>query len=327
MESSPTHVAADRVTPVASEPWRSLYPYRGSRLAIGPWSYHYVDSDVEYPQSVPAAETDDDSRPVILCVHGNPTWSFYWRRVIERFHTTHRVIAVDHIGCGLSDQPSRRDFDYSLVNHRDHLLTLIDRLDLRRIVLLAHDWGGAIGLSAVVERVDRLAGVVLLNTAAFPPPFIPWRIAVCRTPLVGTAAIRGLNLFAAAAISMAMAEQKLPADVASGLLFPYRDWRSRVAIDSFVRDIPLTRRHPTYAVLRRLESDLSRLATVPKSLVWGMKDWCFRPECLDRLLSHWPDATVQRLEQTGHYVIEDAPEATLVAIAELLGRVDRAADR
>lgn len=327
MESSSPPAATDHITPVAAEPWRSLYPYRGSRMAIGPWSYHYVDSDVEYPPAVARGEASGDSRPVILCVHGNPTWSFYWRRVIERFHTTHRVIAVDHIGCGLSDQPSRHDFDYSLANHRDHLLALIDRLDLRRIILLAHDWGGAIGLSAVVERVERLAGVVLLNTAAFPPPFIPWRIAACRTPLVGTAAIRGLNLFAAAAISMAMAEQTLPPDVASGLLYPYRDWRSRVAIDSFVRDIPLTRRHPTHAVLQRLESDLSRLAAVPKSLIWGMKDWCFRPECLDRFRSHWPDASVRRLERAGHYVIDDAPEATLEAIAESLGRIDRAVVR
>lgn len=280
--------------------------------------YHYLDSAAEsqFPGSATLA-----GRPVILCVHGNPTWSFYWRRVIERFGRDHRVIAVDHLGCGRSDKPTRRSSDYTLTGHRDRLLALIDHLKLQRIVLVAHDWGGAIGLAAAVERVESMAGVVLLNTAAFPPPYVPLRIAACRIPGLGSAMVRGLNAFARAAITMAMNKNSLPADVAAGLLAPYGSWADRVGIDAFVRDIPLTSRHPTHAVLSRLEAELDKLADVPKRLIWGMRDWCFRPECLERFLEHWPTAEAIRLEEGGHYVLEDEPEAVLAAIAEFLTKV------
>lgn len=289
--------------------WRELYPDCGRELALGGLRYHYLDNG------------DRGGRgPVILCVHGNPTWSFYWRRVFERFGTTTRIVAVDHIGCGLSDKPSQREFAYTLSSHRDNLVSLIDALDLKDMILLAHDWGGAIGLSAAVQRVQRMAGVVLLNTAAFPPPYMPWRIAACRVPLVGPAAVRHGNLFARAAVTMAMSNHRLSTAVAEGLLYPYGNWTDRVAIDAFVRDIPSSPRHPTYAVLEQLEADLKTLAHLPKLLVWGMQDWCFRPQCLERFLQHWPDATAVRLADAGHYVIEDAPEATLDALGDYLQR-------
>ncbi len=154
----------------------------------------------------------------ILCVHGNPTWSFYWRRVIERFSSSRRVVAVDHIGCGRSDKPPRDQFDYSLASHRDNLIALIDHLELQRITLLAHDWGGAIGLASMLERQDVLERIILLNTGAFPPPYVPWRIAACRIPLLGTLGVRGLNLFARAAVPMAMSRQAMSPDVARGLV-------------------------------------------------------------------------------------------------------------
>ena len=302
-------------------------------MEIDGWRYHYVDSDQEnsHPadsrgEKLAPQREDRSSRPVILCVHGNPTWSFYWRRVIERFGSMHRVIAVDHLGCGLSDKPSRQVASYTLAAHRDRLLALIDRLGLDRIVLLAHDWGGAIGLAAAVERVDRMAGVVLLNTAAFPPPYVPWRIAACRLPVLGTAGVRGLNLFARAAITMAMDKSDLSAEAAAGLLAPYGSWHDRVGIDSFVRDIPMTRRHPTYEVLQQLEADLAKLAGVRRRLIWGMKDWCFRPECLERFLRHWPDADAVRIADAGHYVMEDDPERVLEAIADFLTRLPERGD-
>ena len=289
-----------------AEPWRSLYPTCERELSIGSWRYHYLDNR-------PDQDVGDDT-PVILCVHGNPTWSFYWRAVFERFGAQYRVVAVDHLGCGLSDKPSRGEFAYSLAAHRDNLVRLIDHLQLRNVILLAHDWGGAIGLAASTARVDRMAAVMLLNTAAFPPPYIPWRIAACRIPLLGTLALRGLNLFARAAVPMAMSKTKMDETVAAGLLYPYGNWHDRVGIDSFVRDIPFTTGHRTDRVLRQLEQDLGKLAHLPKLLVWGMRDWCFRPECLERFLLHWLDATAVRLSDAGHYVIEDDPRATLDAI-------------
>ncbi len=259
---------------------------------------------------------------VILCVHGNPTWSFYWRNVIKRFGATHRVITVDHLGCGRSDKPSRDQFPYTMAAHRDNLVGLVDHLDLKNITLLAHDWGGAIGMSALVARRDRFKRIMLLNTAAFPPPYLPWRIAACRVPFVGPLIVRGLNGFARPAITMAMDRNRLDDDVARGLLAPYDSWENRVAIDAFVRDIPMHRSHPTYQALADLEASLPSLSRMPSLLVWGMKDWCFRPECLRRFEAVWPSAKIVEIADAGHYVIEDAPEETLDAIDAFMASTD-----
>jgi haloalkane dehalogenase len=283
-----------------------LLPYPSRELGVGTHTLRYLDVG--------------SGQDVLLCVHGNPTWSFYWRGVIERFADSHRVIAVDHVGCGRSDKPPRGAFDYTLAAHRDNLVALIDSLDLQRVTLIAHDWGGAIGLASLLERRDRFDRIVLLNTAAFPPPYVPLRIAACRFPLLGTAAVRGLNAFARAAIRMAMSRTRMNCEAARGLLAPYDSWQNRVAIDAFVRDIPMSKRHPTYSTLANLEAALPSLAGLPSLLVWGMKDWCFRPECLRRFQSVWPSAKSVEIADAGHYVIEDAAAETLDAIDEFLAQ-------
>jgi haloalkane dehalogenase len=174
---------------------------------------------------------------------------------------------------------------------------------------VAHDWGGAIGLGTVQQVRERFGRIVLFNTGAFPPPFVPWRIAACRIPVLGTFAVRGLNAFARAALSMAVEKhERMTVDVRAGLLAPYDSWHNRVAIDAFVKDIPLSGRHPTWQALERIESGLAALGTMPIQLIWGMRDWCFRPECLERFIRHWPRAEVHRLDDCGHYVVEDAYE-------------------
>ena len=266
-----------------------LLPYTSHEHCVGGHTLRYLD--------------EGTGPEVLLCVHGNPTWSFYWRSVVERFSPSHRVIAVDHIGCGRSDKPPRTEFPYTLASHRDNLVSLIDSLELDRITLVAHDWGGAIGLTSMLQRRDKLRRIVLLNTAAFPPPYIPHRIAACRLPILGSIAVRGFNAFARAAISMAMARTKMAPAVAEGMLAPYDSWQNRVAIDSFVRDIPLSPSHPTYQTLADLETHLPTVATVPSLLVWGMQDWCFRPECLRRFQSRRVRFAVEIKIRTNYRVI------------------------
>ena len=169
---------------------------------------------------------DAQGRDPVLMVHGNPTWSFYWRRMIGSLSPNRRVVAVDHLGCGLSDKPV--DHEYCLQNHIDNLCALIDQLDLKNVTLMAHDWGGSIGLGALLARKERFKKIVLFNTGAFPPPYIPFRIRVCRWPLIGKLGVQGLNLFARAATFMAT-EQKggLPKRIAQGMLAPYDNWNNR----------------------------------------------------------------------------------------------------
>ncbi|WP_068263315.1 alpha/beta fold hydrolase [Rubripirellula obstinata] len=294
---------------------QDVFPYASKQHQVAGGVIRYID---EGPSDEEPIDEEPEDKDVILCVHGNPTWSFYYRRVVERFKETHRVIAVDHLGCGRSDRPSQSEFEYTLAAHRDNMLSLIDHLNLDRMTLLAHDWGGAIGLSTLVARRERFKRIMLLNTAAFPPPYVPWRIAACRFPVLGTAAVRGLNAFAKAAITMAMSRNKLDPKIAAGLLAPYDNWHNRVAIDAFVRDIPMSKSHPTFQTLTDLESALPSLADMPSLLVWGMKDWCFRPECLRRFQQAWPNAKSLEIADAGHYVIEDAPSETIEAIAGFL---------
>jgi haloalkane dehalogenase len=283
----------------------------GRFLTLASSRLHYID----------AGEGDP-----IVCVHGNPTWSFYWRGIIEGFRATNRVIALDHVGCGLSDKP--QEFDYCLSQHTENLIRLIEHLDLSNITLVVHDWGGAIGAGAAVRLPKRFARLVFTNTGCFPPPFVPWRIRACRLPLLGTAMIRGLNLFARSAVWMATTRRGgLSTEARTGLLAPYDSWHNRVAIDRFVRDIPLNKRHRTWQTLAELESRLKELADKPCLMMWGMRDWCFRPECLRRMQQHFPHAETIELASAGHYVMEDAPADVVAGLAAFIGSSTHRATR
>ncbi len=278
--------------------WKALYPFESQYLEIprsettADWvKLHFVQQGI--------------GDQTVLCVHGNPTWSFYYREILKQVSDVARVVAVDHVGCGLSQKP--QNYNYTLEQHIGNLARLIEQLDLRRITLLVHDWGGAIGLGAALKLPTRIERLVLLNTAAFPPPYIPWRISACRWPWVGEAGVRGLNLFARAALTMTINRlPQLSPDVAAGLIAPYHDWQSRVAIARFVQDIPTRKSNPTWQILAKIEEGLAIFKNRPARIVWGMKDWCFRPECLERLEKLLPQAKVRRLDDVGHYVMEEA---------------------
>lgn len=289
---------------MAPPDWRSLYPFESREISLGGLRYHYLDEGQGEP---------------LLFVHGNPTWSFYWRSLIAAFRGRYRCVAVDHIGCGLSDKPA--DYPYTLSQHIENLKHLVTALDLSRITLFAHDWGGAIGLGTALALPERFSRLVLFNTGAFPPPFIPLRIRVCRTPLLGKLAIQGANLFARAALSMAVENpERMTPEVRAGLLAPYDRWSHRVATYRFVQDIPNSPRHPTWQILEQIETGLPSLASRPTQFIWGMRDWCFTPACLERLLRSFPNAEVHRLADAGHYVIEDAHERIVPLVEEFLAR-------
>jgi haloalkane dehalogenase len=213
------------------------------------------------------------------------------------------------------------------------LSRFIGGLDLEKITLLAHDWGGAIGMGAAGNLPRRFSRFVLFNTAAFRSRQIPWRIAVCRWPLVGPVGVRGMNLFARAALNMAVCRhERMTAPVRAGFLAPYGNWHDRVAILRFVEDIPLSPRHPSYKALVLTEERLPLFRTSPMLLVWGMRDWCFTPAFLDEFLTRFPRAEALRLADAGHYVVEDAyeeilPGGTSLAFAGSCGHRARSANR
>jgi haloalkane dehalogenase len=286
----------------SSSDWASEYPFASHALLLDGHRYHYLD---------------EGRGQTLLLVHGNPTWSFYYRKLVLALRGNCRLIVPDHIGCGLSDKPQQ--YPYRLENHVANLSELIETLDLQDITLLAHDWGGAIGLGAAVRTPRRFSRFVLFNTAAFRSKRMPLRIRACRIPLVGEYAVRGLNAFARAALRMAVChhERMTPA-VRAGFLAPYDSWANRIAVHRFVRDIPLAPSHPSYGTLREIEEGLTGLNVCPTMFIWGMRDWCFTPHFLERFLEFFPQGEVHRLADAGHYVIEDAYERIIPLIEQFL---------
>ena len=287
-----------------SAPWRKLYPFGSQFLSIDGCRYHYVD--------------EGEGAETLLFVHGNPTWSFHWRNLVGKLSSTFRCVAVDHLGCGPSELQPR---PLRLEDHLGNLSILIDELDLKRITLVAQDWGGAIGIGAMLKSLERCERIALFNTGAFPPWFIPWRIRVCRWPILGQLAVRGANAFSLAALRMTLARRpKLDPLVAEAYLAPYYDWEHRGAVYQFVKDIPATPQHPSWETLEQIEFGLKELADLPILLIWGMQDWCFTPACLEKFCEHWPAAEVHRIEGVGHWVVEDAPSEAMSILSDWLER-------
>ena len=289
-----------------SASWRELYPFASHFLEIEGRRLHYLDETMPEAGREFGDSAATEPAPTLLFVHGNPTWSFHWRRMILAWRGRYRCVAPDHMGCGGSDLQSR---PLRLADHIDNLVKLVESLDLRRVTLVAQDWGGAIGLGAALQRTDRFERIALFNTGAFPPWFIPWRIRVCRWPVVGRLAVEGANAFSRAALKMTLSRSsRLDPQVAQAYLAPYHDARHRAAVYQFVKDIPLSPLHPTWQTLADIEAGLPGLAKLPIQLIWGMQDWCFTPACLDKFCEIWPAAAVHRLQDVGHWVVEDAPE-------------------
>jgi pimeloyl-ACP methyl ester carboxylesterase len=287
--------------------WQSLYPFESKYLDLGDARIHYVD------------EGPRDACETLVLVHGNPTWSFYWREVIQAFRDQYRIVAIDHLGCGLSDKP--QDAPYTLAQHVANLTTLIEKLDLQNITLVGHDWGGAIGMGAAQNVSPRIARIAMLNTAAFRAPKIPLRIRVCRTPLLGPLAVRGCNAFSGAALRMATARPKqLTAQVKAGYLAPYDSWANRVAVQRFVEDIPISTKHPSFETLLNIENRLPMFHDRPIALIWGMRDWCFSPWFLDKFREFFPEAAVHAIDDAGHWVVDDATEQVIAALEQLLAQ-------
>ena len=289
------------------------YPFDSHFLTLADGlRYHYVDES-------PA----DEDCPVLLMVHGNPTWSYFWRSLIVQFRDRFRCVAVDHIGCGLSDKPDEEEYPFTLERRIADLVQLIERLNLKQITLIAHDWGGAIGMGAAMRLPERFEQFVFMNTAAFLSTQCPIRIRLCRMPLFGRLAIQGLNLFSLGTLWMASANRKnLTPEVRSALLAPYDSWSHRRAIYRFVQDIPLSPRHPSYETLLHIEESLPLFREHRVCLVWGMLDWCFSPEYLKRFLQFFPEADVHRLEKAHHLLLEDAPEDVAAALETFLKPTD-----
>lgn len=292
----------------ANRKLKTALPFASQWLDRDRLRYHYVD---------------EGDGPPLLCVHGNPTWSYYFRLIVHAFRDDHRVIAVDHIGCGLSDKPPDGIYAYRLENRIKDLEALILQLDLREITLVVHDWGGMIGLAAALRHPQRVARLVLLNTAAFlplPNKRPPRSLAfILHTPLLPALLVRGLNAFARGAARWCVT-QPLPDEVRRAYLAPYDSWNNRRATLRFVQDVPLRPTHPSYEPMSWIDRNVTRLSDRPTLICWGGRDFVFDADYLAEWRRRFPAAEVHEFPEAGHYVLEDAGDAIIGHMRDFLRR-------
>ena len=282
--------------------YKDLYPFASLYFDLSPHKLHYID---------------EGEGEILLFLHGNPTWSFYYRSLIKSFKSNYRCIAPDHIGCGYSDKP--QCYNYTLSSHIDNLEKLVNYLDLKKITLVMHDWGGAIGMGLAVRRPELMKRLVIFNTASFLSTDVPLRIVLCKIPVIGTIAIQYLNLFVKGVLAFGLKRRKaLPKNVRAGYLAPYDTFDNRIANLKFVQDIPLKSTVPSYPVMLQIEKNLEQFSDLPILIIWGNEDFCFSNTFLKKWREVFPNAEVHELPNAGHLVVEDASDEVIFWMKEYL---------
>ena len=245
---------------------------------------------------------------IVLMLHGNPSWSYYWRKLVSGLSDRYRCIVPDHVGMGLSDKPGDADYDYTLASRIDDLATLLAHLGIDgKLTLAVHDWGGMIGFGWALRDPSRIARLVVLNTAAFPLPAekpMPWQLKLGRDSRLGALAIRGFNAVSSAASRVGVCNA-MPPDVRAAYVAPYNSWANRIATLRFVQDIPLAPGDKAWALVEESGRRLHEYADRPALLAWGLRDFVFDAHFLRGFEQKLPQAQSLIFDDAGHYVLED----------------------
>ncbi len=285
------------------------YPFQPQRFEVRPGlSMSYLD---EGPRD----------GEVVVMLHGNPSWSYYWRNLVSGLSDKYRCIVPDHIGMGLSDKPDDSRYDYTLRSRVDDVATLLERLGIDGPITLAvHDWGGMIGFGWALSHAAQVQRLVITNTGAFPLPAakpLPWQIALGRDWKLGAFVIRAFNAFSGGASYLGV-EKKMPTDVRRAYVAPYDSWANRISTVRFMQDIPLAPGDQAWPLVEEAGRRLHEFADRPAFLGWGLKDFVFDKHFLEGFRAALPNAEVQAFDDAGHYVLEDKADVLVPAIRRFL---------
>jgi len=287
--------------------FKAEYPFKSHFLDLNGLQYHYLD--------------EGQGEPVVM-LHGNPSWSFYYRHLVRELRQDFRLIVPDHIGCGLSDKPADSQYSFTLEQRVKDLDALINTLALeQKLTLVVHDWGGMIGMAWAVRNPERIARIVIMNTAAFhlpPDKPLPSALRICRETQFGAFLVQGLNIFARGAAWVGCKRKKMSAELRKLYCSPYDNWKNRVATLRFVQDIPLKTSDPGYDLVSLTADGLPQFSSLPVCICWGEKDFVFDSHFLNIWQEIFPHAETHLFPDCGHYILEDARQEILPIIKHFL---------
>jgi pimeloyl-ACP methyl ester carboxylesterase len=288
--------------------WKALYPFKANRLDLGGYAMNYVD---------------EGKGETVLMVHGNPTWSFYFREVVKALSPGFRCIVPDHIGMGLSDRPDDAHYHYTLKSRVDDLDRLMEKVaPAGPVTLIVHDWGGMIGMSWAVRHPERIKAIVALNTSCFrlpPEKRFPPGLTVMRGNLTGIP-LRAFGFIRRIVLNSCTNKVKLSKEAMAGYLEPYDGWTKSRAVHRFVQDIPLGSGDSAWSTVTETEGKLAKLKDVPMLLTWGMKDWVFDEAFLNGWIKRFPKAKVHRFPDSGHFLLEDSSDEVVALIKDFVAK-------
>ncbi|MDQ0878620.1 haloalkane dehalogenase [Paenibacillus sp. V4I3] len=283
----------------------SEYPFKDHWMPYGDGMIHYVD---------------EGQGPVILLLHGNPTWSYLYRNVIKELSGECRLIALDYPGLGMSRAPS--DYGYTPKEHSEAVTEFIRRLDLKDFVLVVQDWGGPIGFNYAVRHRENLRGVVVMNTWAWPatlPAMKLFSFAMGGWPFGYWLQTRR-NFFAKKIVPHGIYHSDKITDILrKAYTDPFPTPKSRKPTWVFPRQIRKAR-----PWLAEIEAKLPVLSNLPAQILWGMKDSAgFPPEEMAKWQGYLKSNETESLDDASHYVQEDRPDRVVASIRRVLERTSQ----
>lgn len=288
------------------------YPFIGKQLDLDGLRYHYLDEGTGSP---------------VVMVHGNPSWSFYYRNLVLALRDRHRCIVPDHIGCGLSDKPGDNRYEYTLSRRVNDLEQLLEQLGVtENITLVVHDWGGMIGMAYAVRHPERIKRIVILNTGAFHLPEskpFPLGLRICRDTVLGTLLVRGFNAFSVGASYVGCKRNPMSPELRSLYQLPYDSWQNRIATLRFVQDIPLAPGDKGYDLISSVSEGIGQFKNLPMLICWGELDFVFDRHFLTEWRQRFPDAELHSYPDCGHYILEDAKDEIVPLISAFLDRTEQ----
>ena len=270
---------------------RIEYPFESNYAALPIGKMHYVD---------------EGSGDPIVMVHGNPGWSFEFRNIIKGLSKTHRCIAPDHIGFGLSDKPL--DWNYLPEKHAENFEMFMDNLNLKNIILIVSDWGGPIGLSYAIKHPEKVKKLILLNTWMWSVENDPYyrKFSKMMGGGFGRFMIKHFNIFGRMVVKKALGDKKLSKDIHRHYYKHLNRKKFRKGCYTFPKEII-----GSSAWLESLWQQREKINATPTTIIWGMKDIAFREQELNYWIEHWKKPNVIRLPNVGHFPQEEAPKKVI----------------